>query len=184
MKLNPFLNQRLSRLVRRMRLARDDELHRALRIGQQTKQSLAGRAAVSSVSCKWRSGAQSPASARWDRTDASHAQPPPATRRKPPVAGTIVRGRTPPETCWRQCEIARAWRRNTAECPLQSFRRPQPAVLCHRRLSTDHRPQPSPMSACGRRWSRGRPGSRSRASAETAAERYAGSPSHASGLRH
>ncbi len=29
----PFLNQRLPRLVRRMGLAGDDELHRALRIG-------------------------------------------------------------------------------------------------------------------------------------------------------
>ena len=32
--MNPFLDQRLPRLVRRMRLAGDDELHRALRIGQ------------------------------------------------------------------------------------------------------------------------------------------------------
>ena len=32
--MHPFLDQGLSRLVRRMRLARDDELHRALRIGQ------------------------------------------------------------------------------------------------------------------------------------------------------
>ena len=39
-KLNPFLNQRLSRLVRRMGLAGEDKLHRALRIGQQAKQPL------------------------------------------------------------------------------------------------------------------------------------------------
>ena len=31
--LYPFLNQGLSRQVRRMSLARNDELHRALRIG-------------------------------------------------------------------------------------------------------------------------------------------------------
>ena len=36
----PFSNQGLASLVRRMRLAGDDELHRALRIGQETKQSL------------------------------------------------------------------------------------------------------------------------------------------------
>ena len=38
--MDPFLNQGLPRLVRRMGLAGDDELHRALRIGQQAKQSL------------------------------------------------------------------------------------------------------------------------------------------------
>ena len=38
--MHPFLNQGLPRLVRRMRLAGDDELHRTLRIGQQTKQPL------------------------------------------------------------------------------------------------------------------------------------------------
>ena len=38
--LGPFLNQGLSRLVRRMGLAGKDELHRALGIGQQAKQSL------------------------------------------------------------------------------------------------------------------------------------------------
>ena len=37
---NPFLDQRLPGFVRRMGLAGDDELHRALRIGQQAKQSL------------------------------------------------------------------------------------------------------------------------------------------------
>ena len=37
-KMNPFLNQGLPRLVRRMRLSGDDELYGALRIGQQTKQ--------------------------------------------------------------------------------------------------------------------------------------------------
>ena len=37
--LHPLLNQGLSRIVLRVGLARDDELHRALRIGQQTKQS-------------------------------------------------------------------------------------------------------------------------------------------------
>ena len=40
MKCDPFLNQRLARLVRRMGLAGKDELHRALRIGQQAQQSL------------------------------------------------------------------------------------------------------------------------------------------------
>ena len=38
--IDPFLDQGLPRLVLRMRLAGDDELHRALRIGQQTKQPL------------------------------------------------------------------------------------------------------------------------------------------------
>ena len=38
--LYPFLDQGLPRLVRRMGLAGDDELHRALRIGQQAQQSL------------------------------------------------------------------------------------------------------------------------------------------------
>ena len=36
----PFLDQGLPRLVRRMGLAGNDELHRTLRIGQQAKQSL------------------------------------------------------------------------------------------------------------------------------------------------
>jgi len=38
--MHPFPNQGLPRLVRRMRFAGDDELNRALWIGQQTKQSL------------------------------------------------------------------------------------------------------------------------------------------------
>ena len=38
--MHPFLNQFLPRLVCRMILTGDDELRRALRIGQQTKQSL------------------------------------------------------------------------------------------------------------------------------------------------
>ena len=38
--MHPFPDEGLSSLVRRMRLARDDELYRALRIGQETKQSL------------------------------------------------------------------------------------------------------------------------------------------------
>ena len=37
--MHPFPNQGLPRLVRRMRLAGDDELHGALRMGQETKQS-------------------------------------------------------------------------------------------------------------------------------------------------
>ena len=38
--MHPFLNQGLPCLVRRMGLAGHDELHRALRIGQQAQQSL------------------------------------------------------------------------------------------------------------------------------------------------
>ena len=38
--MHPFPDQGLPRLVRGMRLAGDDELHRALRMGQETKQSL------------------------------------------------------------------------------------------------------------------------------------------------
>ena len=38
--MHPFLDQGLPRLVRRMGLAGDDELHRALRIRQQAQQPL------------------------------------------------------------------------------------------------------------------------------------------------
>ena len=38
-KMAPLLNKRLPRLVRWMSLAGNDELHRALRIAQQAKQS-------------------------------------------------------------------------------------------------------------------------------------------------
>ena len=38
--MRPFLDQGLACLVRRMRLAGHDELHRALRIGQQAQQPL------------------------------------------------------------------------------------------------------------------------------------------------
>ena len=37
--VNPLLDQGLSRLVRRMRLACDDQLHRALRVGQDAQQA-------------------------------------------------------------------------------------------------------------------------------------------------
>ena len=60
--LDPFLNQGLPCLVRRMGLARDDELHRALRIGQQAQQplrivqqqirSLVGREAARKTQCQ------------------------------------------------------------------------------------------------------------------------------------
>ena len=62
MKLYPFLDQGLPRLVRRMGLAGDDELHRALRIGQKTQQalrivqqqvrSLVGREAARKTQCQ------------------------------------------------------------------------------------------------------------------------------------
>ena len=60
--MDPFPNQVLSSLVRRMRLAGDDELYRPLRIGQQTKQSrlvvqeqvrpLVGREAARKAECQ------------------------------------------------------------------------------------------------------------------------------------
>ena len=121
MKLYPFLDQGLPGQVRRMGLAGDDELHRALRIGQQTKQPLLDRAAAGSVSCRSRSGAQNLASRRWDRTGASHRRPSRAARLRQPVAGTIVRERIQRATCWRQCEIARAWHRRLGECPAPEF---------------------------------------------------------------
>jgi len=46
-------------------------------------------------------------------------------------SGTTVRGATPPETCWRPCEIARAGRRRLGECSVQGLRRPQPGAFPH-----------------------------------------------------
>jgi hypothetical protein len=58
----PFLNQRLPRLVCRMGLTSDDELHRALRISQKAQQtrrivqqqvrSLVGREAARKAQCQ------------------------------------------------------------------------------------------------------------------------------------
>ena len=84
--MHPFPNQGLSRLIRRMRLAGDDELHRSLRIAQQAKQSL-GVVQQQVRSLVGREAARkAQRQARWDQTDASRLRPPRAARRRRPVA--------------------------------------------------------------------------------------------------
>ena len=117
----PFMDQCLSRLVLRMGLAGDHELYRDAVDWSTIEAAAAGHAAAGLVSCRSRSGAQNPASMRWDQTDVSPCQPSRATSRKRPVAGTIARERIQPETCWRQCEISRARSREPAECLVADY---------------------------------------------------------------
>ena len=117
----PFLNEGLSGRIRRVGFAGKNELHRALRISQEAQQPLRIVQAACWAFCRSQSGAQSPRSKRLDRTDASLRQPFRATRLRQPVALIIVRGRIRRETCWRQCEIARAWRRRHGECSAPWF---------------------------------------------------------------
>ena len=126
---NPFLDQGLTRLVGRVGLAGDDELHRALRIGQQPQAAAPDRAAAGWAVCRWQNAAQNPASRHSDRTDAWRA---PRLRRRAgdgkfpgqPFAGVFNE-----RLAAGGAKLPEPGVGNTANVLLQRFRRPQPAVL-------------------------------------------------------
>ena len=117
-----------------------------------------------------------------DRRRALHLRPPPARRRRRPVAGANVRGCTRRAPCVRLRGTARAWRSGTRRMSCSSVVAvpsqrsfPQASV---QRASAGGR---VPGRACGLRWSRVQRALRPPASAERAARRACGSLLRAGG---
>ena len=112
-----------------MRLAGDDELHRALRIGQQAQQPL--RIVQQQVRpLVGREAARKTQRQRVGIEQMLRRCPPPrATRPRRPVAGTTARGRSRPAPCGGGAQLPELRVGDAANVLLQSFRRPQPAVL-------------------------------------------------------
>ena len=148
---DPLLNQGLPGLVRRMGLAGDDDLHRALGIVQEAKQafrvvqqqvrSLVGREAARETQ-RQRVGIEQMLRLvhRLRRRAAGGELPGQSFARE------FDEGRW-----WRRCAAATAWRRGRREWSAPGIP-PSPASGPFRRPpSTDRRLPPSPSSACGRR---------------------------------
>ena len=182
--MHPFPNQGLSSLVRRMRLTGDDELHRALLIGQQAKQALwvVQEQVWSLVSREAACKAQRQGVGIEEMFRGFDFLGRRACRGQSP--GTTVRERTRQETYWPRCETARAWCRRPGECPVPGSPSSPASDPFHRSRSKDRRPGQSPRWACGLHSSHARLGLRLPASAGTEAEKGAGLPSRAGGLHH
>ena len=138
--LHPFLDQGLTRPVRRMRLAGDDELHRALRIGEQAQQSLrivqqqigslvGGEAARKTQ----RQGVGIEQLFRLvDRLG--------RRARRRPAAGTGARARSRPATSLAAVRSSRASRRGCGGCPAPESPSSPASGPCRRPPSRGRRP--------------------------------------------